>query len=115
MDAAGLLKYSAWFDHNLRCLVNEELVGGWKYVNSETGEFFKDENDFEEKIDKILNNYDSYNPRKYFIENYSIENSGKKLKEFIYGIFGSKVNISENDVKYITPEFPKEQWVSCEI
>jgi len=101
--------------HNLRCLVNEKLVGGWKYVNNQTGEFFKDEHDFEEKIDKILNNYDSYNPRSDFITNYGIEKSGKKLKDFVYGIFGSKVNIPENNVKYLTPEFSKEQWISCEI
>ena len=101
--------------HNTRCLVNEKLVGGWKYVNSQTGEFFKDETDFEEKINKILDNYDSYSPRKFFIDNYSIEKSGKKLKDFVYEIFGDKVNIPKGDVNYITPEFPKESWVSCEI
>ena len=101
--------------HNMRCLVNEQLIGGWKYVNNQTGEFFKDENDFEEKLTKILDNYDKYTPRKYFVNNYSIEKSGKILKDFIYSIFGNKVNIKKENVKYITPEFPKESWISCEI
>ena len=101
--------------HNMRCLVNKKLVGGWKYVNENTGEFFNDENDFEEKIDKILNNYDSYSPRKHFVENYGIQNTGKKLKEFVYDIFKDKVNIPKEKVEYITPEFPKENWVSCEV
>jgi hypothetical protein len=101
--------------HNLRCLVNKNLVGGWKYVNKNTGEFFNDENDFEEKIDKIIANYDSYTPRKYFVENYGIKNTGKKLKEFVYSIFKDKVNIPKEKVEYITPEFPKEKWISCEV
>lgn len=101
--------------HNVRCLVNKELIGGWKYVNNQTGEFFRDENDFEEKLNKILDNYDSYNPRDFFIKKYGIDKSGKKLKEFVYDIFGSKVNIPKDKVDFLTPEFSKESWVSCEI
>lgn len=99
--------------HDLRCIVNKKLVGGWKYVNEQTGEFFTDENDFEEKIDKILNNYDSYQPRKYFTDNYGILKAGKKLKDFIFNIFGDKVNIPREKIKYITPEFKKENYKSC--
>tara|TARA_B100000787_G_C16197105_1_gene301751 strand:- start:2217 stop:2822 length:606 start_codon:yes stop_codon:yes gene_type:complete len=101
--------------HDLRCLVNKNLVGGWKYVNENTGEFFTNEKDFEEKIDKILNNYDSYSPRKYFVENYGIKNSGKKLKDFVYKIFGDKINIPKEKVEYLTPEFPKKDWKSCDL
>ena len=99
--------------HNLRCLVNKELVGGWKYVNKQTGEFFTDENDFEEKIDYILNNYDTYQPRNFFTKNYSTINSGKKLKKFIYDNFDN-INVPQDKVDYITPEVPKESWVSCD-
>ena len=75
----------------------------------------KDENDFEEKLNKILDNYDSYKPRDFFINNYGIKNSGEKLKKFVYEIFGDKINIPKDNVKYVTPEFPKESWVSCDI
>jgi len=101
--------------HNLRCLVNKKLVGGWKYVNEETGEFFNDENDFEEKIDTILNNYDSYSPRDFFVKNYGIKNAGKKLKDFIYSIFGDKIDIPKENIEYVTPEFPKNGWISCKL
>ena len=45
-------------------------MGGWKYVTPETGEFFKDEHDFEEKVDK-LNSADAM-----------IFQTEKQLKEF---------------------------------
>ena len=93
--------------HDIPCLVNEKLVGGWKYINSKTGRFFKDENDFEEKLNDILNNYDSFNCRHYFMENYGIIKSGEKLRDFIYKIFGNKVNIPQEKVKFVTPEFKK--------
>ena len=94
-------------NHNLPCLINRKLVGGWKYITPISGEFFDDENNFEENVDKIINNYDNYTPRKYFIENYNVLKSGKILKNFIFDIFGDKINMPKNSIKYITPEFKK--------
>lgn len=93
--------------HNVPCLVNEKLVGGWKYINDKTGRFFKDESDFEEKLNDILNNKDSFDCRSYFINNYGILKSGEKFRDFIYEIFGDKVNIPLDKVKFVTPEFKK--------
>ena len=93
--------------HNIPCLVNEKLVGGWKYINDKTGRFFKDETNFEEKLNEILTNYNSFDCRTYFMENYGILKSGEILRDFIYEIFGDKVNIPIEKVKYITPEFKK--------
>ena len=56
--------------HNLPCLVNKNIVGGWKYVTEETGEFFTDENDFCEKLEKLMSNINKYTPRKHFINNF---------------------------------------------
>ena len=39
--------------HNMRCLVNEKLVGGWKYVNDKTGSFFNTES-FDNLSQKII-------------------------------------------------------------
>ena len=93
--------------HNLPCLINRKIIGGWKYITPISGEFFDDENNFEENVDKIINNYDNYTPRKYFIENYNILQSGVILKNFIFDIFGDKVNIPKNAIKYITPSYKK--------
>jgi hypothetical protein len=68
---------------NARILVNYNIVGGWKYVNDLTGEFFTSETDFIEKLQKILNNYDKYKPREWYMNNYGLEKSGKRLLEFL--------------------------------
>jgi len=91
---------------DLRCLVNENIVGGWKYVNENTGEFFTDENNVCQMMDKIMNNYDSYKPRQYIIENYGPINSGKRLKEYLYANFKDHLNVDESQVEYVTLRAP---------
>ena len=100
--------------HNIPCLVNEKLVGGWKYVTPETGEFFTDENDFEFKLEKIINNLNNYKPREYFVKNYGIINAGVKFKNFVYDIFGDRINIPKEKVTYLTMEFEKKDYKKCE-
>ena len=70
-------------------LVNKNIYGGWKYINEETGEFFTDENDFEQSLSKMLAKIkeQKYNPRKWFTSRYSIEKTGKKLYDFIKKIY----------------------------
>ena len=100
---------------NIPCLVNKNILGGWKYVNENTGEFFTDEKDLPESLDKLLNKIQNnkYQPRKYFIDNYSVENAGKKLKDFIYKHWGNKINIPEEKVKFLSPEFVKKDFKTC--
>ena len=93
--------------HNIPCLINSQLVGGWKYITSKTGEVFNDEHDFEKQLDKIMNNYDNYEPRKSYMENYGTIKSGKILKDFIFNIFGDKINIPKEKIEYVTPEFKR--------
>ena len=101
--------------NNLPCLVNYNILGGWKYINDQTGEFFTNEKDIENSLSKLLENMNNnvYTPRNYFIETYGIINSGKKLKEFIYTYFKDEINIKEDELEYITPEFSKENYKSC--
>ena len=82
-----------------RCLVNENILGGWKYVNQNTGEFFTDKNNFEISMKKLFNNYDNYNPSEYFNNNYGKINSGKKLKDFLCKHIHKLRNI---DTEYFT-------------
>ena len=97
--------------HNMPCLIHSKLVGGWKYINDKTGEIFNDETDFEEKVDKLINNYSNYTPRKEFLEKYGIIKTGIKFKDFIYEVFGNKINIPKNNIKYITPDYKKIDFV----
>jgi len=74
-------------------LVNEEIVGGWKYVNEETGIFYN-ENNIKQKVNEIISNINNnkFSPRDNYIKNYGLYNSGKKLRDFIVSIDSSLSN-----------------------
>ena len=101
---------------NLPALINKNILGGWKYINSKTGEFFIDENDISKSLERLLKNIknNQYEPRNFFVKNYSVINSGKRLKHFIYSNYSDRINIPEQNVDYITPEFSKKEFKSCE-
>jgi glycosyltransferase involved in cell wall biosynthesis len=83
---------------DLPVLLYQNIVGGWKYINSKTGELFVELNDFEEKLNILLKNYDNYKPRKYIVDNYGVKNSGKKLLRFVKEVY-PELNLKEN--KYL--------------
>lgn len=39
---------------DLGVIVNKHIVGGWQYVNDQTGAFFSDENDVVEAVKSVL-------------------------------------------------------------
>ena len=57
---------------DLPVLLYQNIVGGWKYITSESGEFFDDLEDFEKKLNILRDNYGKYTPRKYIIDNYLV-------------------------------------------
>ena len=100
---------------NIPCLVNQNILGGWKYVNEHTGEFFNDENDVGQAVEKLISGMEKkqYNPRDYYVKNYSVANSGKKLKKFLYKHWGNEINIPEDQVDYISPDYKKNDFKTC--
>ena len=96
-------------------LLNKNILGGWKYVNSETGEFFNNENDVSSALEVLLKKIENnkYNPREYFIKNYSVINAGRVLKKWLYENFRDRLNIDEKNVDYISPEFSKKDFQPC--
>jgi hypothetical protein len=87
----------------LPCLVNRNIIGGWKYVDEEkTGTFFTDENDVSDAIAKLLANMNKYNPRQYIIDNYGPINAGRRLKEYLFTNFKDRLNLKEEDVEHIS-------------
>tara|TARA_Y100000996_G_scaffold411400_1_gene395488 strand:+ start:844 stop:1908 length:1065 start_codon:yes stop_codon:yes gene_type:complete len=80
---------------NTPILVNQDIIGGWKYVNSQTGLFFN-KNNIEEKIHELLENLNNYSPRNYYLNNHGIYHSGKLLRDFLVKI---KPDLSKH--KYI--------------
>lgn len=95
---------------NIPCLINKNILGGWKYVNNKTGQFFTDENDIKKNVNIIMKNLPNYSPRQYIINNYGPINSGKKLKTFLFNNFRNKLNVKENNVKYVTIRQPLENF-----
>ena len=67
--------------YDLRLLINYDIIGGWKYVTPETGEFFHDEFDIEKALEKLTKNMDRYQPRKHFVEKYGKERFFTRLKK----------------------------------
>jgi hypothetical protein len=89
--------------YNKRILVNQNIVGGWKYIQPETGEGFTDEYDIEVALDKLLKNYDNYKPRDYYIANYGKEKKGRELAHFIKEHYPNvQPDASQLDYCYIT-------------
>jgi hypothetical protein len=69
-------------------LINKDIFGGWKYINNNTGAFFKDETDLMPKLTNMIQRVDAggYHTRKYFEEENFVDGipkAGIRLKEFI--------------------------------
>lgn len=101
--------------HDIPVLVNENIVGGWKYVTPQTGEFFNNIGDFETKLNKLIHNINNniYTPRKHFIENYGIKKSGIHLRNFVDEVFNSRLNIPIEEIEYIVPDYKKIDYTDC--
>jgi hypothetical protein len=85
--------------YNLRIIVNKNIVGGWKYIHPETGEGFTNEYDIDTALDKLIKNYDNYQPRNWFINNYGKEKSGRELAQFIIKHYPE---VKPNNLEYVT-------------
>ena len=91
------------FSHNLPAVINYNILGGWKYINDKTGEFFTNESDLEPALEKMVNGLKTgkYNPREYMRENYGPVISGKRLKEFLFENFRDRLNVKEDEFEYV--------------
>jgi len=79
---------------DLPVLMNYNILGGWKYINEETGEFFKNEYDFEDALNKLLDKQEEISPKEWWSENYGKKASEKRLRDFLEKSFpGSLENV----------------------
>ena len=69
--------------YNMPVLMNKNIIGGWKYINKQTGEFFTNQTDIKSVLYTFLNNLTSYKPREWFTTYYGKEKSGKKFLSFL--------------------------------
>jgi hypothetical protein len=86
--------------YNMPVLVNYNIIGGWHNVISGiTGETFVNEEDIDNALDILLNNYDKYTPREWFMENRGKKKSGKILADFLIKTYP---NINNKNMEYVT-------------
>lgn len=79
-------------------LVNYNIIGGWHNVIPRvTGEFFTDETNVGEGINKILNSY-NYSPREWYFNNRGVNNSGVLLASFLKKNYP---NINNDEISYV--------------
>jgi len=86
--------------YNIPVLVNYNIIGGWhNVVSGITGEFFNDENDIAQSLEKMIVNYDSYKPKEWFQTNRGMKVSGKILADFLKQNYP---NLNNKEMKYAT-------------
>lgn len=71
----------------LSVLMNRGILCGSKYITSETGELFTDENDIRYALDELLAKIDKMSPQKWWTENYGRKRSGQKMCQFLQGCY----------------------------
>ena len=89
---------------NVPVLMNRHIIGGWKYLNEETGEFFTDMSDFAVQLRKIVDKSRQrlYHPRDYMEANYGDAKSGKKWLDFVQKHFADRVKLPPG-TEYLVP------------
>lgn len=93
---------------NLPVLMNKNILGGWHFINEETGSFYDPNNldVFSETLGNFLKklNNNEYHPRDWFIKNYGKYNSGKRLLKFVQEVFKEdELNFKYDEIDYLKP------------
>ena len=83
---------------NIPLLMNGNIVGGWKYINPQTGEFFTGVDDFRNSLSRLMSRLDTYSPMAYVNQHYGKERAGRKLRAFVEEHFGDRVKLPKSNL-----------------
>tara|TARA_B110000114_G_C14815059_1_gene286302 strand:- start:104 stop:580 length:477 start_codon:yes stop_codon:yes gene_type:complete len=100
----SILTEALCFD--LPCIVNKNILCGWKYINEKTGMLFNDENDFENVLKEFQSKFNTFRPRDYFINNHGPEYEGKQIVQFIKDNipnYKEEINLDLDKIDYLRP------------
>ena len=66
---------------NMPVLLNENILGGWKYINDNTGMFFFYDEDINTRVNKFLNHFSNqkYQPSMWVKNNVNIDKGAERL------------------------------------
>ena len=87
---------------NVPILVNAHIIGGWKYVNNMTGEFFHDLSDLRTSYGKLKKRLGVYQPRQYATSTYGDNICGRQFKSFVEENFPDYAALPE-DTTHLIP------------
>ena len=95
---------------NVPLLMNDNIVGGWKYLNPQTGEFFHDLSNFKTALTRIIERTKvvdeaataSYQPRTYVTKHYGNALEGVKFKNFVLEHWSDRVSLPDG-TKWLFP------------
>jgi GR25 family glycosyltransferase involved in LPS biosynthesis len=104
---------------NIPVLLNQDILGGWKYINNSTGKLFF----YDESIEECINNFISskYEPLKWMKLNFNVENNkiilakninklmSYKYEDFLDGIMYINLTDREDRKKSILSELDKAE------
>lgn len=85
---------------NVPVLMNKNILGGWKYINPETGDFFTNEYDFEDSLNRLFDKLEDMSPKEWWKKNHGEKKSRKKLRDFLDKSFPG-VFADVGEVKFI--------------
>lgn len=85
---------------NVPVLMNQHIVCGSKYINYETGEFFRDDYDIRLSLDALLSKINKISPAKWWYDNYSTDKCERKLRDFLHNAFPNTFH-SVSNVKFV--------------
>ena len=85
---------------NIPILMNRNIVCGSKYINNETGEFFKDEYDIRYALDSLITKIENISPQKWWKNNYSTDKMERKLRDFLNNAFPNTLDYVSH-VKFV--------------
>lgn len=87
LDASPVLITEA-LSLDVPVVVNRDILGGWKYVQAETGRFFSDELDVVAAVRAALT--ESFAPHQWFDTFYGPQRAGRRLADFLREILAGR-------------------------
>lgn len=87
---------------NMPVVVNKNIVGGWKYINPNTGYFFQDENDVMDSVQQSLDfSYDKNRRINEYFKEEHYEESRKNLAQFITKLYPDEESMFKSRLCHI--------------
>lgn len=94
---------------NVPVLVNKNILGGWKYINTDTGLFFDPDENIENRFSKFFSA--TFNPKKYALNNFNYEINLNYFSNEIQKILNRNFENYFNGILYINLNYRNDRFI----